>query len=71
MEPFIADLINNKKIPKVLRYILVLVSCLFIIFIGISLIINSSLIVGKIFGGTLSTIFIVLLCYLLNKIYKS
>ncbi len=67
MEPFIADLINNKKIPKVLRYILVLVSCLFIIFIGISLIINSSLIVGKIFGGTLSTIFIVLLCYLLNK----
>ena len=71
MEPFIADLINNKKIPKVLRYILVLVLCLFIIFIGISLIINSSLIVGKIFGGALSAIFIVLLCYLLNKIYKS
>lgn len=71
MEPFIADLINNKKIPKVLRYILVLVSCLFIILIGISLIIHSSLIVGKIFGGALSTIFIVLLCYLLNKIYKS
>lgn len=71
MEPFIADLINNKKIPKVLRYILVLVSCLFIILIGISLIIHSSLIVGKIFGGALSAIFIVLLCYLLNKIYKS
>ena len=67
MEPFIADLINNKKMPKVLRYILVLVLCLFIIFIGISLIINSSLIVGQIFGGALSAIFIVLLCYLLNK----
>ena len=71
MEPFIADLINNKKIPKVLRYILVLVLCLFIILIGISLIIHSPLVVGKIFGGALSTIFIVLLCYLLNKIYKS
>ena len=71
MEPFIADLINNKKIPKVLRYILVLVLNLFIIFIGISLIIHSSLIVVKIFGGVLSAIFIVLLCYLLNKIYKS
>ena len=71
MEPFIADLINNKKVPKVLRYILVLVLNLFIIFIGISLIILSSLIVGKIFGGFLSDIFIVLLCYLLNKIYKS
>ncbi len=31
MEPFIADLINNKKVPKVLRYILVLVLNLFII----------------------------------------
>lgn len=71
MEPFIADLINNKKIPKILRNILVLVLNLFIIFIGISLIIHSSLIVGKIFGGVLSAIFIVLLCYLLNKIYKS
>lgn len=35
MEPFIADLINNSKVPKPIRYAIVKIISIFIIFIGI------------------------------------
>ena len=61
MEPFLADFINNKKIPKLIRYIFVLLLCGFIIFLGLSIVINSELLSGKIFGIILSLVFLIIL----------
>ena len=51
METFIADLINNPKIPKWLRYVIVTLTCGFVVFLGIMLALKSPMLVGKIFGG--------------------
>ena len=68
MEPFLADLINNKNIPKVVRYILVVLLCTFIIVLGILLSLKSELLFGKIFGIILTFIFLVMEVYLIIKI---
>lgn len=71
MEPFIADLINDPKTPKFIRYGIVTVLCLFIIFLGVNCTVSSPFLLGKIFGillavgGTMSGI------YLMRKIYKN
>ena len=71
MEPFIADLINNSKVPKIIRYLIVTILCLFIIFLGVSCSISSPFIFGKIFGIVLAIIFFIIEIYLCIKIYKS
>lgn len=71
MEPFIADLINNPKIPKWLRYIIVSVVCGFVIFLGAMLAIKSPILIGKIFGGVLSMLFFTAVIYLFARISKS
>ena len=48
MEPFLADFINNEKIPRIIRYTIVCLLCSFIIFLGVSISINSELLFGKI-----------------------
>lgn len=68
MEPFLADLINNKNIPKVVRYILVVLLCTFIIVLGVLLSLKSELLFGKIFGIILTFIFLVMEVYLIIKI---
>lgn len=68
MEPFLADLINNKNIPKIVRYILVVLLCTFIIVLGILLSLKSELLFGKIFGIILTFIFLVMKVYLIIKI---
>lgn len=47
MEPFIADLINNPKAPKWLRYVIVTLVCGFVIFLGVMLALKSPMLVGK------------------------
>ena len=71
MEPFIADLINNPKVPKIIRYGIVTLLCLFIIFIGIICVTNSPFLWGKIFGVLLSIAFLIIGIYLYIKISKS
>ena len=71
MEPFIADLINNPKIPKWLRSIIVTIVCGFVIFLGVMLALKSPMLVGKIFGGALSALFLAAAVYLFVKITKS
>lgn len=71
MEPFIADLINNPKVPKIIRYGMVTLLCLFIIFIGVVCAINSPIILGKIFGILLAILFFIVEIYLYIKISKS
>lgn len=71
MEQFIADLINNPKLPKWLRYIIVSVVCGLVIFLGIMLAIKSPMLIGKIFGGVLALLFLAAAIYLFIKIAKS
>lgn len=71
MEPFIADLINDPKVPKFIRYSIVTILCLFIIFLGISCAINSPFLWGKMFGIILSIAFLIIGIYLCIKIAKN
>lgn len=70
MESFIADLINNPRVPKWLSVIVVAV-CGLVVFLGVMLIIKSPMIVGKIFGGVLTSATIAAMIYLFIKIAKS
>ena len=60
MEPYIADLINNSKIPKSIRFLIILTLCSFVIFLGI--------ILENVFGFLLALAFLVILIYLGIKI---
>ncbi len=71
MEPYIADLINNKKTPKIIRYIIVIIISGFIIYIGIECGLHSKLLIGNILGYLVSFIFLLIGLYLLYKIHKN
>lgn len=71
MEPFIADLINNPKVPKIIRYGIVTILCSFIILLGVICAINSPVMWGKIFGILLAIVFFIIETYLYIKISKS
>jgi len=71
MEPFIADLINNPKIPKIIRILIITIVCLFIIILSISCTINSPFILGKIFGIILTITSLIIEVYLYIKILKN
>lgn len=71
MEPFIADLINNPKVPKTIRYGIVTILCLFIFFVGVSCAINSPFMWGRIFGVLLAIVGLIIGIYLFVKIFKS
>jgi len=70
MEPFLADFINNNKIPKIIRCLIVFLLCGFIIFLGISTFISSQFVWGKVFGVILSIVFLIIGIYLIIKINK-
>ena len=71
MEPFIADLINNSKIPKLIRCIFVIADCAFIILIGVLCSVRSQMMFGKLFGAVLALGTAVLAVYLCKKICRS
>ena len=71
MEPFLADLINNSKIPKAIRYAIVSVVCLFIFYLGMLCFVESQMIIGKAFGAVLCVLILAAAAYLINKIRKS
>lgn len=70
MEPFIEDLINNPKVPKWLEFVIMAVVCGLLIFLGVLLAINSSELVGRIFGGIMCALFVALVVYLSAKIAR-
>lgn len=70
MEPFIEDLINNPKVPKWLGFVIMAVACGLLIFLGVLLAINSSELVGRIFGGIMCALFVALVVYLFAKIAR-
>lgn len=71
MEPFIADLINNPKIPKFIRYGIVIAISVFIIIIGIGCAMHSPFVWGKVFGIILAIAFLGIGIYLCTTISKS
>lgn len=71
MEPFLADLINNHKIPKIIRYIIVSIISLFVLWLGIMCAIASPFLWGKIFGIILCVLIVLAAFYLLRRIYRS
>lgn len=70
MEPFIEDLINNPKVPKWLGFVIMAVVCGLLIFLGVLLAINSSELVGRIFGGIMYALFVALVVYLFAKMAR-
>ena len=70
MEPFLADLINNKKVPKFIRFIIIIIMVGFIEYISIDTVISSPYLWGKIFGIILSITFIIIFIILIFRIYK-
>ncbi len=70
MEPLIEDLINNPKVPKCLGFVIMAVVCGLLIFLGVLLAINSSELVGRIFGGIMCALFVALVVYLFAKIAR-
>lgn len=71
MEPFFADLIKDPKVPKPIRYGIVVATCAFIVFVGIICMLNSPFFWGKIFGILLAIVFFFLGIYLCVRISKS
>ncbi len=71
MEPYIADLLNNKKIPKVVRYLITILICGFVVFLGISCALNSEMLWGKIFGWCLTLLMVFVCIFLIIKIKKN
>lgn len=70
MEPFLADIINNHKIPKQIRFGIVIVLITFIIIISLICAFNSPFLFGKIFGFLLILLSIYTLLFLCIKISK-
>ena len=71
MEFIFADIINNVKIPKWVRYLIVGVVCGAVVFLGVMLMLHSPMLVGNIFGGILAALFLAAAAYLFLKIAKS
>lgn len=71
MESFLAELINNPKIPKWVRFLIVGIVCGLVIFLGVMLAIKSPMLIGKIFGGLLAVVFLAAAIYLFVRIAKS
>ena len=70
MEPFLADLINNPKVPKMVKYIAITFVVGFLEFIFIGVAINGVSKIAMPFGITLAIIFFIVYIYLIIKIKK-
>lgn len=71
MEWIFADLINNPKVPKLIRYSIVTAVCAFVIFLGVSCAVNSPMLWGKIFGGLFAIGSLIIGICLYIKIFRS
>ena len=70
MEPFIAEFINNKKIPKSIRIFVLVIITIFIEYICIDAGLNSKFLLGKVFAFFVLILFIVLFVLLIKRIIK-
>ena len=72
MEPYIADFLTNKNVPKILRYIVLLAIIAFIEFIFINVVISSPFVWGKIVSGLIGVVILIAGIYLaVYKVHKN
>ena len=71
MEPFLADFLNNPKIPKVIRYAIITIIGLFVLCVGISCVVRSPMVIGKIFGIILCILTLMATIYIFKKIHNN
>ena len=71
MEFLIADLINNPKVPKCIRYAIVTVLCVFLIVVMLFAAVASPYAWGKIVCALFAVMFIVAYICLLRKIHRN
>ena len=71
MEPFIADFINNKKIPRIIRYLIVITLIFIIEYISINIGFQSEALWGNILGFITAISFLIVGLILIKKIYKN
>lgn len=70
MEPYIADFINNKKISRLIRFLITSVILIPLIFLFIVLTINNDLVLGKIFFLVFLDLLIIIYIYLILNIFR-
>ena len=71
MEIVLADLINNPKVPKMIRYSIISVVSLFLLFVGVYCSVKSPMIMGNVFGIILCILTLTSTVYTLRKIHKN
>ncbi len=72
MEPYIADFLTNKNIPKFIRYLILSVIVAFIEFICIAGVISSPFVWGKITCGLIAIGMLIVGIYLgIRKIHRN
>lgn len=70
MEPFIADFLLNKKIPRILRYTVLAVLVGFIVFVCAYAGIVSKYLTGKMICCVIAVLMLIMGCLAAKKIYK-
>lgn len=65
-------LLNSRRVPKIVKYLIIIVVCGLIIGLGLMLgLSNDVMLIGRILGFVLAVLFVILGIYLISKIRKS
>lgn len=70
MEPYLADFINNPKIPKNLKIIIITFLFGFLVYISVYVFLISNILAGRIFSLILSIILLISYFYYLYRLIK-
>ena len=71
LELVFEGLLNSRRVPKIIKYILIILLCGFVIWIGINVGLSSPMLWGKIFGFALAVAFFIIAIFWLRKIQRS
>jgi len=71
MESILADLINSKRVPKIIRYLIVIITVVLIMLLGLFAGFASEMLVGNIVGFALAIAGLVAGIYMIRKIHKN
>lgn len=64
-------LLNSRRVPKIVKYLIIIVVCGLIIGLGLMLgLSNDVMLIGRILGFVLAVLFVILGIYLISKIRK-
>lgn len=64
-------ILNSRRVPKIIKYILIILVFGLLVALGIVAGVNSEMLIGNIIGFALAIIFLLLGLYMLIKIYRS